>query len=338
LYLIIILKALLRAVGYGLCAVILAGLFGQLVRDRSVATAILMYLPVLPVSAGTIGIDLLLRGRGLNRPRFMLTVVGIFGALFAAIPMVGSGAGSAERAGEQEVTLLHWNVYWGGGMSRSDLRWSEQRTEILKHSPDLIILSELPPSYWVERRGDEKSPIANVVGIEHDAHSPYWYSVAVCSRWPIRLETRAPLPGGVAMSVTVAVRGRPFRFLVVDGKSNPFYSRLPFLHAIAEICQAAEREGRPFAAVVGDFNTPSRSIGFDELANQGFKLAGRNAAGWRGTFPAFMPIYDIDHVWVGPNIILLSCKFFTGPYSDHRGQFVTVRPADGAATSAAAGR
>ena len=117
-----------------------------------------------------------------------------------------------------------------------------------------------------------------------------------------RLEKRMPLPGGVAMSVTADVRGRTMRLLVVDGKSNPFQSRLPFLRAIAQICREAAGEGRPFDAVAGDFNTPSRSIGFDALTAQGYTLASRSAAGWRGTFPSWLPIYDIDHVWLRPGL------------------------------------
>ena len=108
-----------------------------------------------------------------------------------------------------------------------------------------------------------------------------------------------PLPRGMAMSVTAEVRGRSLRLLVVNGESSPLQSRLPFLQAIAEACKEASALGRPYDFVVGDFNTPSRSIGFDELAAQGYRLAGRSSSGWRATFPAWLPVYDIDHVWLG---------------------------------------
>jgi len=126
------------------------------------------------------------------------------------------------------------------------------------------------------------------------------------------------------MSVACAVRGRDVRILVVDGKSNPFASRLPFLRAVAELCRAAAEEGRPFDALAGDFNAPGRGIGFDSLTAQGYSLAGRSAAGWRGTFPSWLPLYDIDHVWLRPGLRLRSCTLFTGAASDHRGQFVSV--------------
>jgi endonuclease/exonuclease/phosphatase (EEP) superfamily protein YafD len=96
------------------------------------------------------------------------------------------------------------------------------------------------------------------------------------------------------------------------------------LHAIAAACREADSIGRPYDLILGDFNTPSRSPGFDELEEIGYRLAGRSALGWRGTFPALAPVYDIDHVWLGPRIRLDSCTFFHGPYTDHRGQIVRV--------------
>ena len=77
------------------------------------------------------------------------------------------------------------------------------------------------------------------------------------------------------MSVTVPVRGTSLRILVVDGRSNPFHSRLPFLAAIAQMCRVASEQGRPFDVVAGDFNTPSQSVGFDALKRQRYNLAGR---------------------------------------------------------------
>ena len=114
------------------------------------------------------------------------------------------------------------------------------------------------------------------------------------------------------------------RILAVDGLSNPFRSRLPFLRAIAEACRLAADQGRAFDIVAGDFNTPSRSVGFDELAAQGYRLASRSARGWCATFPAWLPVYDIDHVLIGHRLRVGSCALFHGPATDHRGQIAQV--------------
>ena len=328
-----LIRVVSRVVPSGLVAVIIAGLAGQMIRDRSVAFAILMYLPVLPVGVAAVAIDLARKGRALPRVRFGLTLLGVIGGTWVVVPMIGSGAIGDYEGTDTEVTLLQWNVLWGGGPFRSQRTWAAQRAEIMKRDPDILIMSELPPAEWLEQLAQDIGPGANVVGIEHDPRSRYWFRLGICSRWPIRLEKRVPLPGGVAIFVTCEVRGRAVRLLAVDGKSNPFQSRLPFLGAIAEICRAAAEEGRPFDAVAGDFNTPSRSIGFDRLTALGYALASRSAAGWRGSFPAWLPIYDIDHVWLRPGLRMRSCTLFAGPASDHRGQFVSVLLAESERTA-----
>jgi endonuclease/exonuclease/phosphatase family metal-dependent hydrolase len=307
-----------------LTASIVLGLAGQLIRDRTAPLAILMYLPLLPAGVAAILLDLCRRGRTFPKMRFGLTLIGVVGSACAAMTMIGAGAANDVGSERHGVTILHWNVQWGGGIFRSPRSWAAQRAEILRHDPDIIILSELPPSDWVAQLVDTLGPGASIAAIQHDPGSRYWFRLAVCSRWPIRLENRWPLPGGVAVSVTADVRGRPIRILVVDGRSNPFQSRLSFLQAIADACRAANEQGRPFDIVAGDFNTPSRSLGFDAFEAQGYSLASRSSGGWRGTFPSWLPIYDIDHVWVSPAFRVGSCTLFNGPATDHRGQVVCI--------------
>jgi endonuclease/exonuclease/phosphatase family metal-dependent hydrolase len=306
----------------GVSAIIVAGLVGQVIRDRSVALAVLMYLPLLPAGLAAIALDIILWGRSIPRARFGLTLLGVVAGTWAVAMMIGVGGATAPPADVPEISLLHWNVQWGGGLFRNQQTWSAQRSEILRRDPDIIVLSELPPAVWIARLTDDLGSGASTVYLEHDPGSRYEYRMAVCSRWPIRLERRIRLPGGAGMSVTAEVQGRRLRLLCVDGQSNPFRSRLPFLGAIADLCRAASAAGRPFDVVVGDFNTPARSLGFDSLMDQGYTLASRSAAGWRGTFPSWLPLYDIDHVWLGPGLEVRSCRLYSGPATDHRGQFV----------------
>jgi endonuclease/exonuclease/phosphatase family metal-dependent hydrolase len=303
-----------------------AGLIGQVIRDRSVLMGILMYLPLLPMGLAALVLDLARSGRALPRSRFALTLLGAVGIGCSATPMFGSGRAGSAYSGEEEVALLQWNVQWGGGWARSWRTWAAQRSEILQRRPDLVILSEAPPDDWLDLLVSDLGPDSTCVRVAHDPGSRYWFRLAVCSRWPIHLEERVPLPGGAGMSVLARVHGRPLRLLVVDGLSNPCRSRTPFLHAVADACRAAEASGRPFDAVAGDFNSPGRSIGFDPLAAQGYRLASWFSVGWRGTFPAPLPLYDIDHVWLGARLRVRSCTLFNGPYTDHRGQLVRVGP------------
>jgi endonuclease/exonuclease/phosphatase family metal-dependent hydrolase len=313
----------------GLLAIIVAGLVGQVIRDRSVVFAVLMYLPLLPVGLAAIALDIILRGRAIPRARFVLAVVGAVAGTWTVATMIGVVATTAPRTEVPEISLLHWNVQWGGGLFRSQQTWAAQRSEILRRDPDIIVLSELPPAAWIARLADDMGVGASIVYLEHHPGSRYEYRMAVCSRWPIELRERVSLPGGAGMSVTADVRGRRLRLLCVDGQSNPFRSRLPFLGAIADLCRAASAAGRPFDVVVGDFNTPARSIGFDSFMDQGYTLASRSAAGWRGTFPSWLPLYDIDHVWLAPGLVARACRLYNGPSTDHRGQFVRFVPVIG---------
>ena len=154
-------------------------------------------------------------------------------------------------------------------------------SEILSRDPDIIVLSEAPARDGSNSSSDDLGTGADCVGIQHDpgavTGSAWWSAHDGRSE----LDERHAFPGGVGMSVTAEVRGRPIRILAVDGQSNPFRSRLPFLRAIAEPAARRPRDGRPFDIVAGDFNTPSRSLGFDDLVGQGYRFASQSARGWR---------------------------------------------------------
>jgi len=98
--------AFVNLVSFSSVSVIVAGLLGQLIRDRSVPMAILMYLPVLPVSVTALAFDLACLGRALPRVRFALSTLAMIGAAWTAAPMMGSGVLNSARSGEREVSVL----------------------------------------------------------------------------------------------------------------------------------------------------------------------------------------------------------------------------------------
>jgi endonuclease/exonuclease/phosphatase family metal-dependent hydrolase len=316
--------SLTRLFAFGSAILIAGGLTGQALRDRSVAVALLMYIPLPLVGATALVLDLARKGRSLSRFRFGLSALGLTAVAWSACTMIGPGIVDERRSGDREISVLHWNVQWGGGLFRGPHTWKAQRAAMLKGQPDLIVLSEVPPEDWIDGLVADLGPGASFVGIRHDPTSPYWYRLSVCSRWPLKMERHLTLPGGTGMSVVAEVDGRRVRLLVVDGISSPTRSRRPFLAAIAAACKEANEAGRPFDLVVGDFNSPGRSLGFDELAALGYRLAGRSARGWRGTFPAWLPVYDIDHIWLRAGLRIASSTFFNGPHTDHRGQVVRL--------------
>jgi endonuclease/exonuclease/phosphatase family metal-dependent hydrolase len=151
------------------------------------------------------------------------------------------------------------------------------------------------------------------------------YSLAVCSRWPVRLERETELPTGRAMLATVAAPGGDVRVLVVDGESSPFVRRTPRLRAASDICRAARDVGAPIHIIAGDFNALGRSVGFDDFRAAGYAPASASTRGWRATWPSPCPIYDIDHVWLSDAIAVTGCELFTNTISDHRGTAVRIQ-------------
>ena len=115
-----------------LATIIVLGLAGQVIRDRSVPLAVLMYFPLLPVGLAAVALDLAQLGRALPRVRFGLTLLGAVASTWAAVTMIGAGVVGEFRSDDPEVTVLHWNVQWGGGLFRSPRTWSAQRSEILE--------------------------------------------------------------------------------------------------------------------------------------------------------------------------------------------------------------
>lgn len=307
------------AIASNLVLGIALGVAAQVVRDRSVAWALLMYVPLIPLGLAATAFDATCRGRALPRGRFVLGGIGLASALGAAWPMVGHGPGIGAGAGP-EVSVLHWNVLWGGGRKRDPGRWAAIRREIVRQGADVVVLSEAPPDDWLDQLLGEIGPGASRVQVENGPGDRNWYKLVVCSRGPLELIRREPIANGSAMVVEALVGGRPLRLMVVDARSDPRLLRTPMLRDVAAACRRAREAGGPIDVVAGDFNSVARSVGFDAIEAEGYALASRSSRGWRGTFPSALPVYDIDHVWARRDLHGLRSDLFTERASDHRGQ------------------
>ena len=311
-------------IAYGLVLGIALGAAGQVVRDRSIAWALLMYLPLVPLGLTAVAFDGILRGRALPGGRFVLGAIGLAAALGGSLPMIGLGPEPVIGDGP-EISVLHWNVIWGGGRKRSPARWASIRREVIGRGADLVVLSEAPPDDWLDQLVAEMGPGASRVLVENGPKDAYWFKLVVCSKGPLRLIRRETIANGAGMVVEAEVRGRSVRLLVVDAQSHPLIPRSPRLLDLATACRRAREAGEPIDIVAGDFNSLSRSLGFDAIAAEGYALASRLTRGWRGTFPSFLPVYDIDHVFVRRDCPMLGSEFFTNLASDHRGQIARFR-------------
>src|SRR2546423_11324450 len=104
----------------GTLLALVLGAVGQLVRDRNVLLALMMYVPLPLVGAWAVVFDLLRRGRSVRRFRFGLSGAGLVALVAGGLPMVGMRRPDPAPADATPVTLLHWNVMWGDAA-----RWHE---------------------------------------------------------------------------------------------------------------------------------------------------------------------------------------------------------------------
>jgi endonuclease/exonuclease/phosphatase family metal-dependent hydrolase len=261
------------------------------------------------------------------RPRWAITGLGVLALASGIIALLGLRSPDPAPPGATQVTLLHWNMQ-SGGRRAAEPRWRRAAQQILSRQPDLIVLSEAPPDGWIFDALNTTGGGWRTVHISNKPDQSYWYKPLVASRWPMRLEREVYVRNGAAMAVTVTVRGRPVRLLVVDGLSHVRLLRRPFLEDITTACWDATLRGKPYDIVVGDFNAVGRSIGFESVrsAAGGYRPASDYSRGWRGTWPMPLPVYDIDHVLVGSGVAVTGCDMFSSLTldTDHRGHFVTL--------------
>jgi endonuclease/exonuclease/phosphatase family metal-dependent hydrolase len=304
------------------------GLIGFFVRDRSLFLAFLLYLPLLPLGVCSIGLGVGLRRSISRRLRDVLIVTGLISIITCSSWMLGrgTGAGTTPQPQSRTPSLLHWNVQWGRYWNRPQTEWMAMVTEIVGHNPDILVLSEAPPYDRMYEALERLPGHRFVLFVQSNSMDRHFYHLFVSARWPVRLIRRVPVSNGGAAIVQVNHPERRVRLLLVDGESKVTSERTPMLHDIAGACSQAYNSGEPIDLVVGDFNAVGRSVGFDALehAGNGYLLVSRCCVGWRGSWPSFFPLFDIDHVWVRSDWTIVSCRLFTNLASDHRGQVVRL--------------
>ncbi len=113
----------------------------------------------------------------------------------------------------------------------------------------------------------------------------------------------------------VRVSGRRLRVVVADLGSNPLVSRRTGFEALEELLNPGSH--LPLI-VMGDFNTPIESVHFNPLRSRGLTHAFVSSGhGFSETWPAFLPLLSLDHIWIGPGLRSIGCKLQRSPASDH---------------------
>lgn len=308
-------------------AALAATVTAQLIRDRTLALALLMYVPIWPLALAAIVRDVLAHGRALPLRWLMLTI-GVAAGAYSVALMWRPARAAEGNAESPQVTIAQWNMQWGGARGPASL--AEMMATLEAHQPDVVCVSEAPAGLHLQRANG--SPIASswhAASVEHSPPSAYWFRLTILSRQPVSVRREWALPTGHAALFEVALKPRTLRVLMVDLRSEPFLPRSATVAEVARIVDDLAAE-TPVDLVAGDFNTPGRFLAFDALSDAapGYRRAAMWSGQWRATWPARVPLspFDIDHIWVSRRIDIASAQLFTSPNTDHRGQVAVLRP------------
>lgn len=280
----------------------LAGIFwgmGRCLDEHGLLASLMFYLP-----APLVVLALLLVA-GLLRQKKWLRLGVVLLALWPLMVLVTENRWTARPAASPEtsgptLSVLHWNVCrgWAG--------WPRLAGRIRDEAPELVILSEV-----------QKRAHAEILAglLPELPHTRYAVPMLVLSKYPLgEVRVLASKTGLRVYELELHQEEVPWRFVVLDVGANFELAREPLMKTLR-----SRLEERQPDFLAGDFNTPRKSRLLSPLA-PGFVHAYDQAGqGWSYTWPTFLPVLAIDHLFVQPERVEVErYEIESSLWSDHR--------------------
>ena len=278
------------------------------VRDAIPVIAVAYYAltPTVIAVLFAVGSGLLAASR-----RYSSACATFFAAALMAVVGASNQLGFAPCAGfdRPQLRVVTWNV--GGLRGRASAIRANVAEVLAGFDADVAVLSEAPrlsttnPDFWRSRfPGYSVAVPGNGLGL------------VILSKSSL-LDVSLHELGSRAYLVTAqgTFQGRPLEIFLVDFPSNPGAMKQPFIQSPQLLKPPPSGTGR---VLMGDFNTPRDSTWFsayDGLYTNAFDHAGQ---GWRGTWPSFAPVLDIDHIWTAGSLLAVCARVPAIGSSDHR--------------------
>jgi len=285
--------------GVGVALLFSMWLAAYLAADRTWLTGLLFFIPT-PVCAVLVGAWSLVVFR---RSRWL----GILGLVACALPVFsmffvenhwGQRAGDAPTA--KPLKLVHWNI-WYEHLGRESIHAC-----LRAEHADVYVLSEVPS--WTDVGALGRSFGSGYRGLRLG-------DMAIIARGEVRSVGETNAGNAKACLVDWQADGCSLKLLAVDIPSNPFEWRVPMLRKICAF--AADRQAD---IIVGDFNTPRRSVALRSLPEGYVHAYDAVGAGWSYTWPEGLPCLAIDQCILGPRVFPVSYRLRSPWLSDHRMQ------------------
>lgn len=266
---------------------------------------------------------LLLRDRRATLAGFCLSLFCLFAFMDLQLPFRRKGAG--------DLTFVSYNIQAGLGGA------AQLGTYFKDGDFDIIGLQEARAPLK-DPKADPIPTVATFLPDYQIARGGIRGELVVLSKYPILSFKESDLAGlSKALDVRVKSPGGQVRVLNVHLMTGDPLKELPKGSGLsARLRMTAKTRHRQFAALnelleeqvptvlMGDFNTPPRSVGTKMLSKWMVDSFSEVGAGLGNTYRAKWPIWRIDYIWLSPQFEAASARVEPQKLSDHRPLVVEV--------------
>lgn len=227
----------------------------------------------------------------------------VTGSLLTWLLMVDVGWQQATARSDDSLRVAVWNV-------AHLIRGREAAAEVAKSfDADLIGL--------LETRGVKPEHLAEWERLlpGYTAHSSR-YGMIWMARRAVTIQPSAELaPNSGYMAIEFEYADQPCRAVLVDIASSLQVPRVPTLSKFHAALKSWDP--RP-TLIVGDFNTPPESRGFDPFRSEFRNAFADRGRGYAATWPVPCPVLQLDMIWVSSDWNVRNCYHGWTDCSDHR--------------------
>jgi len=287
------------------CCLTCVWVFGQVVRDGTLAGQLAFYLPSAAVVAALAGLALLRIAYGHRREAAVLGLLAL--APLAWVVAVENRWAPAVAAipAPAGLRLVHWNVRHGWG-------WARLAPDAIAARADLYVFSE--PPYSARERD-----VARARGFT--GATMHLGEMALVARGTLGKPEWLSHDALQAVLVPWRVDGATWNLLLVDLLSDVRIRRDPLLHRLRLLAEQGKAD-----VILGDLNAPRRSRALTPPPPGFVHAYEAGGSGWSATWPVPLPLWAIDQCLVGPRLQVVRYRLGFRRGSDHRMQVVDVVP------------
>lgn len=279
---------------------------GWIVTDRYPTLIWFYYIPSpLVALAGFIWLVLTLRHR------FRIVQLGVFVTvcvcLFDVLVIDHDWHRPPEQLPENNIRILHWNTARGALGVKSIVQ------EIVDDIPDIILISEPPRATVISDIAYHALGMKNIYSEE---------GMSLASHYPIDYLGSIVLPSGAGWHAIVQTSYGPLEVAAIDLVSHPAIDRRPAIAALTRWIDA--RTNFMPLVVAGDFNMRHDAASLDPMRERLEFAYHQGGRGWPYTWPAPIPVFTIDHMWISQDVQVNDFQLRRTRFSDHKRQIADV--------------